>query len=285
MTETNSSDIATLTVQLLSAFVSKNEVPSDALADLIKTTRAALTEDLTASVSGSASEPEYTPAVSVRKSLSSPDHILSMIDGKPYKTLKRHLSVNGLTEREYRARYNLPTSYPMVAQSYSQARRAIAAKNGLGKRAAPAAVAPAAQAEAPSANPAPAAQPTPKKAPAKAAAKKETGKIAPAKSVAVPAKGAAAKLKSAAPAPASRKKLSVFGSKDAKAEPVVAIKGDAPVASPTSDASAAKPKATKTVATKATRPAKPKSPKSALKAAGAHLGNAADKEGGDPASS
>ena len=43
-----------------------------------------------------AADPEYTPAVTVRRSLSSKDHIISLIDGKPYKTLRRHLSRNGL---------------------------------------------------------------------------------------------------------------------------------------------------------------------------------------------
>jgi predicted transcriptional regulator len=77
---------------------------------------------------------EFAPAVSVRKSLASKDHILSMIDGKPYKTLRRHLSTNGLTPEEYRARYNLKADYPMVAPSYSEARRAVAHKIGLGAK-------------------------------------------------------------------------------------------------------------------------------------------------------
>ncbi|RYE97006.1 MAG: transcriptional regulator, partial [Oxalobacteraceae bacterium] len=47
---------------------------------------------------------EYTPAVTARKSLASPDHIISMIDGKPYKTLRRHLATNGMTPVEYRER-------------------------------------------------------------------------------------------------------------------------------------------------------------------------------------
>lgn len=86
---------------------------------------------------------EFTPAVSVRKSLASKDHIISMIDGKPYKTLRRHLSTHGLTAEEYRARYNLKADYPMVAESYSEQRRAMAHKIGLGQkgRAARAAVA------------------------------------------------------------------------------------------------------------------------------------------------
>ena len=77
---------------------------------------------------------EYTPAISVRKSLASPDHIISMIDGKPYKTLRRHLSTNGMTPAEYRERYGLKPDYPMVAESYSESRRAMAKKIGLGRK-------------------------------------------------------------------------------------------------------------------------------------------------------
>ncbi len=77
---------------------------------------------------------EYVPAVSVRKSLASKDHIVSMIDGKPYKTLRRHLATHGLTPDDYRARYNLKADYPMVAESYSESRRAMAKKIGLGRK-------------------------------------------------------------------------------------------------------------------------------------------------------
>jgi len=133
MSENTSPDITTLTVQLLSAFVSNNSIPSEGLADLIRTTRAALTEAPQADAA-EAQAATYTPAVSVRKSLSSPDHILSMIDGKPYKTLKRHLATHGLSPDDYRARYNLPRSYPLVAPSYSEARRAVATKLGLGRK-------------------------------------------------------------------------------------------------------------------------------------------------------
>ena len=85
-----------------------------------------------------ASEPmeEHRAAVSVRKSLADPNFIISMIDGKPYRTLRRHLSGHGLTPQEYRARYNLKADYPMVAPTYSDARRAMAKKFGLGRKAA-----------------------------------------------------------------------------------------------------------------------------------------------------
>ena len=77
---------------------------------------------------------EHTPAVTVRKSLSSPDHIISMIDGKPYRMLKRHLATNGLTPDQYRKRYGLKPDYPMVAPAYSASRSETAKNNGFGRK-------------------------------------------------------------------------------------------------------------------------------------------------------
>ena len=197
MSEKSQPDITTLTVQLLSAFVSNNSVTSEGLAELIRTTRIALTED-PAAESADAQAATYTPAVSVRKSLSSPDHILSMIDGKPYKTLKRHLATNGLSPDEYRQRYNLPKSYPLVAPSYSEARRAVATRLGLGRKPA---VANGVKAAAPQQADA-GAKAAPKATGAAASAKTPAGKVAkaakPAKAAAKPAaKPAAAPAKAA----------------------------------------------------------------------------------------
>jgi predicted transcriptional regulator len=136
------SDIASLTVELLSAYLSNNTVPSAELAGLIQSTRAALTQDA-APVETEADTPTFTPAVTARKSLASPDHLISLIDGKPYKTLKRHLTRHGLTPETYRERYGLPASYPMVAPAFAAMRRAIAEKIGLGTKRAADAVVPA----------------------------------------------------------------------------------------------------------------------------------------------
>jgi predicted transcriptional regulator len=76
----------------------------------------------------------YEPAVTARKSLASRDHIISLIDGKPYKTLRRHLSTHGLTPEQYRERYSLKADYPMTAPAYSEARRDMAKKIGLGRK-------------------------------------------------------------------------------------------------------------------------------------------------------
>ncbi|WP_419808000.1 MucR family transcriptional regulator [Sphingomonas sp.] len=77
---------------------------------------------------------EHQPKVTARKSLASKDHIISMIDGKPYKTLRRHLSTHGLSPDQYRDRYKLKGDYPMVAENYSESRRAMAKQIGLGRK-------------------------------------------------------------------------------------------------------------------------------------------------------
>ena len=69
----------------------------------------------------------------IRKSLT-PDALISFEDGKSYKTLRRHLSVKGLTPETYREKWGLPSDYPMVAPSYSAARSALAKSLGLGQK-------------------------------------------------------------------------------------------------------------------------------------------------------
>jgi predicted transcriptional regulator len=125
-------DLISLAAEIVSAFVANNAIKSEEVARLIRETHGALAALGADSTADAPSEPSFTPAVSVRKSLASRDHILSLIDGKPYKTLTRHLGKHGLTPAGYRERYNLPKSYPMVAPAYSDARRAMALRIGLG---------------------------------------------------------------------------------------------------------------------------------------------------------
>lgn len=69
----------------------------------------------------------------IRKSIT-PDALISFVDGKPYKTLKRHLTGNGMTIEEYRERYGLPRYYPSTAGSYSEERSKLALALGLGNQ-------------------------------------------------------------------------------------------------------------------------------------------------------
>jgi predicted transcriptional regulator len=134
-TDNNAVELATeLTIAWLgnpNTRISAEEVP--AFLGKMHETVSALLGSGTESVTAQPSE-EYVPAVSARKSLASKDHIISMIDGKPYKTLRRHLATNGMTPAEYRERYGLKADYPMVAENYSESRRAMAKKIGLGRK-------------------------------------------------------------------------------------------------------------------------------------------------------
>lgn len=125
-----------MTIEVVASYVGKNNVHAEDVPALIASIHAAIKAlDAPVEQPPEDAEPEHVPAVSVRKSLASRDHILSMIDGKPYKTLKRHLSRHGLTPAQYRERYGLKSDYPMVAATYSEARKAMAKAIGLGRKA------------------------------------------------------------------------------------------------------------------------------------------------------
>ncbi|EHP94699.1 transcriptional regulator, MucR family [Methylorubrum extorquens DSM 13060] len=123
-----------LAARIVRAYVSNNSIPSGELPGLIVSVNATLS----GIASGKeVSEPEEdkakpTPA-QVRKSVG-PEGIVSFIDGRIYKTLKRHLTTNRLTPDQYRERFGLPHDYPMVCASYSAKRSDLAKQNGLGSR-------------------------------------------------------------------------------------------------------------------------------------------------------
>lgn len=117
---------------IVSAYVSNNSVPISELPGLLAGVHAALAKlsAPAATVTEAADKP--TPA-QIRKSVT-PDALVSFIDGKPYKTLKRHLSRNGLTIEQYRDRFGLPRDYPSTAASYSAQRSELARSLGLGQQ-------------------------------------------------------------------------------------------------------------------------------------------------------
>lgn len=120
---------------IVCAYVSNNHVaPADlpALIANVHAALAALSEGGAAQRAPEVPVEKVTPA-QVRKSVT-PDALISFIDGKPYKTLKRHLTKFGFTPATYRERYGLPSDYPMVAPSYSETRSSLARSLGLGQR-------------------------------------------------------------------------------------------------------------------------------------------------------
>jgi len=126
-------DVVSLTADLVAAYVSNNSVPSDQLPGIIGSVHQSLS-DLVSGDKPSQPEPQK-PAVPVKKSVT-PDFIISLEDGKKFKSLKRHLATQyGMTPTEYRAKWKLPADYPMVAPNYAATRSALAKELGLGKKA------------------------------------------------------------------------------------------------------------------------------------------------------
>ena len=123
--------LITLTSEIVAAHVSNNDVEVDAVPGLITNVYEAL--------SGLGEEAETVeerpePAVSIRASVK-PDYIVCLEDGKKLKMLKRYLRTNyDMTPEEYRARWDLPSDYPMVAPNYAEKRRDLAKKIGLGRK-------------------------------------------------------------------------------------------------------------------------------------------------------
>lgn len=118
-----------LSTKILSAYLQANAVQADQLAEIVRGIYAAL---------GAVTAPQVAeapvPAVSVRKSVRS-DAIVCLECGKAQKTLKRHLSTaHGIEVEGYRAKYGLPSDYPLVAPDYAERRSVLAKKNGLGRK-------------------------------------------------------------------------------------------------------------------------------------------------------
>ncbi len=123
--------LVTLTADIVAAHVTNNSVAISDIPLLIRSVH----EALAGLSSGAAPAPEpQQPAVSVRASVK-PDYIVCLEDGKKLTMMRRYLMTNfNMTPDEYRAKWNLPKDYPMVAPNYSERRRVLAKEIGLGSK-------------------------------------------------------------------------------------------------------------------------------------------------------
>jgi predicted transcriptional regulator len=123
--------VISITADIVAAHVSNNTVALNDLPELIRQVHAALRG---LGRGGEEAVPaKAEPVVSVRTSVK-PDHITCLACGQKNKMLRRHLVVaHGMTPEEYRAAYDLPKSYPMVAPNYAQQRADLARAIGLGR--------------------------------------------------------------------------------------------------------------------------------------------------------
>ena len=118
-----------LTANIVSAYVSNNTVPSAEIPALISQVYSALMR-----VSNGVPAEPLKPVVSIKRSIT-PEYLVCMEDGKKFKSLKRHLRTQyQMTPDQYRAKWNLPADYPMVAPKYAAVRSRLAKQMGLGQQ-------------------------------------------------------------------------------------------------------------------------------------------------------
>lgn len=132
-TPTNELRVQVVT-DIVASFVSNNVIAINDLPNLIAVTSTAVAAMIDG-VSAKVAEPEVRkePAVSIKKSIT-PDFLVCLEDGRHLKSLKRHLrTAFNLSPDEYRAKWGLPATYPMVAPNYAAARSALAKQMGLGQ--------------------------------------------------------------------------------------------------------------------------------------------------------
>jgi len=120
-----------LASEIVSAYVSNNHVQSSDLPKLLNDIHGAIQSVCAGGPAAAA--PSKATAQEIRRSVT-PDFLISFEDGKPYKTLRRHLTLRGLTPEAYRAKWGLDPDYPMTAQSYSEQRSQLARSLGLGQQ-------------------------------------------------------------------------------------------------------------------------------------------------------
>jgi MucR family transcriptional regulator, transcriptional regulator of exopolysaccharide biosynthesis len=121
-------ELLAFAAQIVSAHVQRSTLLPDQLPQLIHDVYAALSI-----VAHVASErPGPVPAVPVKRSVS-PSRVVCLDCGRSFSILKRHLMTDHqLTPQQYRQRWALPVSYPLVAPNYAKTRSALAKKIGLG---------------------------------------------------------------------------------------------------------------------------------------------------------
>jgi predicted transcriptional regulator len=126
---TGTPDFTALTAEVVSAYVANNSLRPADIPDLISSVHRAM-QGLSAPQQA---EPEKRePPVPVKKSIT-PEFLISLEDGRRYKTLRRHLKGRGLTPEQYREKWGLPLDYPMVAPNYAKQRSDLAKTLGLGQ--------------------------------------------------------------------------------------------------------------------------------------------------------
>ncbi len=124
-------EAVSFTMEIVVGYVGNNSVPAEDLPGLIHSVYRTIADLGWPEPVKVPAEP-LKPAVSIKASIT-PDYLICLDDGLRFKSLRRHLGTLGMTPADYRAKWGLPTEYPMVAPNYSAKRTELAKSIGLGK--------------------------------------------------------------------------------------------------------------------------------------------------------
>jgi predicted transcriptional regulator len=127
----NDVDMTELTADVVKAFVANNAIPASELRALVETVHASFARLSNTAAAPAAPPPAATPTM-IRESVT-PDYLVSLENGKRYRTLRFHLAKLGLSPESYRQKWRLPPDYPMVASSFAARRSELAKASGFGK--------------------------------------------------------------------------------------------------------------------------------------------------------
>ena len=124
-------NITELTAEVVKAFVANNAIPASELKSLVESVHSTFSKLTNAPAAVAPPQPVASPST-IRDSVT-PDYLISLENGKRYRTLRFHLAKLGLSPEAYRQKWRLPPDYPMVAQSFAARRSALAKASGFGK--------------------------------------------------------------------------------------------------------------------------------------------------------
>jgi predicted transcriptional regulator len=128
------SDPLAVAAEIVAAYVLKNRLSAAELPGLIKSVHAAVSKITSGGEAVSNPPAVSAPSASAIRNSITPDYVVCFDDGLKFQSMRRHLTLLGMTPDEYRAKWKLPADYPMVAPKYAARRAELAKQSGLGRK-------------------------------------------------------------------------------------------------------------------------------------------------------
>ena len=132
------SNLTELTAQIITARAAKKEMSTEEFQKEMQMVYSFL-KDIEAGnnfdVAPVAQEPEVVKPQKINfKKIFKDDEVICLLCNKGFKALKRHLTqAHHITDKDYRAQFNIPKTQPLIAKNYSDERKKAALERGQGE--------------------------------------------------------------------------------------------------------------------------------------------------------